>query len=123
MTHGAGHRVRAVSQPDPFDTETEVAARAEKARIDKLIRAEQVADFKWLMGQRRGRRIVWRLLERAGVFRTSFNPEALAMAFAEGRKNSGLEILADIHALVPELYPVMVKEANEHRITGDGRPR
>ena len=35
-------------------------------------------------GSKRGRRIVWRFLERAGVYRLSFNTNAMAMAFAEG---------------------------------------
>jgi len=63
------------------------------------------------MSSKRGRRILWRLLDRAGVFRLSFNTNAMAMAFAEGNRNEGLRYLALIHTLCPELYPTMVKEA------------
>lgn len=63
------------------------------------------------MGTKRGRRIVWQQLDRAGVFRLSFNTNAMQMAFAEGGRNEGLRTLAQIHATCPELYPVMLKEA------------
>lgn len=67
------------------------------------------------MTSKRGRRIVWRLLEEAGVFRISFNPNAMQMAFNEGNRNYGNKLLASIHALCPELYPVMVREVTNGR--------
>ena len=75
------------------------------------------------MGSKRGRRIVWRFLDRAGVFRLSFNTNAMTMAFAEGNRNEGLRILAQIHALCPELYTTMVKETNDYRNADDGPSR
>ena len=71
------------------------------------------------MSSKRGRRIVWRFLERAGVYRLSFNTNAMAMAFAEGNRNEGLRILAQIHTLCPELYAVMVKEQNRDNRNAD----
>ena len=70
-------------------------------------------DFKWLMGNKQGRRFVWRLLEKAGVFRTTFrlNNE---MAFLEGMRNMGLILVADIHEICPEKYHIMVKEADDN---------
>lgn len=62
----------------------------------------------WLMSGPRGRRIVWRALERAGVFRTSYSSDALAMAFAEGARNEGLRLLAAVQHL-PE-YSLMAPE-------------
>ena len=66
-------------------------------------------DVRWLMGTKRGRRIIWRLLERTGVFRTSFrlNNE---MAFLEGQRNVGLILIDLIHANCPEMYLTMLKE-------------
>lgn len=77
-------------------------------------------DLKWLMSSKRGRRIVWRLLEQAGVFRLSFNPNAMQMAFNEGGRNYGNRTLGQIHAYCSELYPVMVKE-NTDGNDGNGR--
>ena len=74
---------------------------------------EEAEDFKWLLSSRRGRRIVWRQLERTGVFRSSFNNNSMAMAFAEGQRNYGLQVLAQVHAHRPEAYALMVSENND----------
>lgn len=112
-----------MSNYDPLDIRSQERAKADTDQRNRLARDTEEADFKWLMGSKRGRRIVWRLLDRAGVFRLSFNTNAMAMAFAEGSKNEGLRLLAQIHTLCPELYPTMVKEANEHRNADDGSSR
>ena len=51
------------------------------------------SDIRALMKLAAGRRVVWRLLEYAGVWRSVFNPEPLRMAFAEGQRNLGLQLL------------------------------
>jgi hypothetical protein len=99
-----------VSNYDPIDIRGQERAQAEKVMRERLSRETEEGDFKWLMGNKRGRRIVWRLLDQSGVFRLSFNPNAMQMAFAEGNRNYGLQLLAMIHALCPELYPTLVKE-------------
>lgn len=111
-----------MSHDDPLDTEGHERSKAEAARLAKFARDTEEADFKWFMGSKRGRRIVWRSLERAGVFRLSFNTNSMAMAFAEGNRNEGLRTLMQIHALCPELYHVMVKEqVNDRRDIDDDR--
>jgi type IV secretory pathway TrbL component len=70
---------------------------------------------------KRGRRIVWRMLDQAGVFRSSFNTNAMTMAFAEGSRNQGLRMLAIIHASCPEQYPTMMKEQTDERTNDDGK--
>lgn len=99
-----------MSNYDPLDLRGQERVQADKAVRDKLGRENEEGDVRWLMGSKRGRRIVWRLLDQAGVFRLSFNPNALQMAFAEGTRNYGLHMLALIHSLCPELYPTMVRE-------------
>ena len=65
------------------DAETEeVGARARRER--------EVNDLKWLMAHPQGRRIVARLLDQAGVSRTSFSHSGSVMAFNEGRRDMGL---------------------------------
>lgn len=109
---------------DPLDIRGQDRAKAEQDLRDKVVREQEAADLKWLMGSKRGRRMVWRQLERAGVFRLSFNTNAMQMAFAEGNRNEGLRTLAQIHTLCPELYPVMVKEnVNDNRNDDDGSSR
>lgn len=105
---------------DPTDIRSQERAAAETDLRRKFSKDTEESDLKWLMSSKRGRRIVWRQLDRAGVFRLSFNTNAMAMAFAEGNRNEGLRILAQIHAVCPELYPTMVREANEQRDIDDG---
>lgn len=109
---------------DPTDIRGQERARENKELRAKLTRDTEEADFKWLMSSKRGRRIVWRLLDRAGVFRLSFNTNSMAMAFAEGNRNEGLRTIGLIHSLCPELYPVMVREqVNDNRNDADGNGR
>lgn len=100
-----------MSQRDPTDIFSQEPSDKDKARQAEI--DTELDDFKWLMSSKRGRRIVWRVLERAGVFRLSFNHNAMQMAFAEGNKNEGLRTLTMIHSVCAELYPTMVKEAND----------
>lgn len=110
-----------MSSYDPLDLRGQEKARSDQDTATRLARETEESDFRWLMGSKRGRRIVWRLLERAGVYRSSFNTNAAAMAFAEGNRNEGLRTVSLIHALCPELYPVMVKEnaGNERSSNND----
>lgn len=96
---------------DPIDTRGQEVDKAEAAERKRIVQANEDDDFKWLMSNKRGRRIVWRLLEQAGVFRISFSQNSMQMAFNEGGRNYGNKILAQIHLLCPELYPAMQKES------------
>ena len=99
---------------NPFDLPAQAKELADKAELERLVREQEEDDFKWLMSSRRGRRIVWKQLERAGIFRSSFDTNSMRMAFAEGSRNDGVRTLALIHTLCPDLYPVMVREATNH---------
>lgn len=107
---GSALQIAHMSHYDPLDVHAQQAAKSDKDTRARLERDTEEADFKWLMSSKRGRRILWHQLDRAGVFRLSFNPNAMQMAFAEGNRNEGLRTLAAIHSQCPELYPVMVKE-------------
>jgi hypothetical protein len=109
-----------MSSNDPLDLRGQEQASDDARRRERLARQSEDDDLKWLMGSKRGRRIVWRLLDRAGVFRSSFNTNAMQMSFAEGGRNEGLRILAQVHTLCPELYPVMLKEATNDRPSDNG---
>lgn len=97
---------------DPFDLHEQEARAQEKKERELLEQQGEESDVKWLMSNKRGRRIIWRLLNQSGVFRLSFNTDSMLMAFAEGNRNFGNRILSLIHSQCPELYPVMVKEQN-----------
>ena len=106
---------------DPTDLSAQVRAQAVKSQRDQVSAENEDVDLKWLMGSKRGRRIAWRLLDRAGVFRLSFNTNSMTMAFNEGVKNEGLRLLGLIHAVCPELYPTMIREQINDRNLDDGQ--
>ena len=105
---------------DPIDLRGQERAKSDKDMREKLARENEEADIKWLMGSKRGRRVVWRLMDQSGVFRLSFNTNSMQMAFAEGNRNFGNRMLAMIHEQCPELYSVMVKEQKNDRFADDG---
>jgi len=96
---------------NPLDISSqEDAARDESLRRQSAYETE-LADVKWLMERKQGRRFIWRLLDAAGVFRTSFHATAMIMAFNEGQRNYGIRLFSQVQTACPELYTVMLKEA------------
>ena len=109
-----------MSDYNPLDLKAQQKSKDSKKSADRIDRQNEESDIKWLMSSKRGRRFVWRLLEQAGVFRSSFNTNAMAMSFGEGNRNYGLQLLNLIHTLCPELYPTMLKEQKNVRNADDG---
>ena len=103
-----------MNQIDP-DQEALEKERIEKAELSKLALAEEIDDLKWMMKNRRGRRIIWRQLERAGVFHSPFSTDPLIMAKACGSKEYGFYTLEMIHVHAAEFYATMVEEARERK--------
>jgi hypothetical protein len=99
---------------DPFDLAAQQEAKIRKDDVARLERANEVEDLKWLMAYKQGRRIVWRQLEKYGVFRSVFRNDPLEMAFLEGIRNQGLQLIADIHEHCPARYAEMIKEQKEY---------
>lgn len=108
------------SDYDPTDLRGQQEGKREADAAKRMARETEIADLKWLMSNRRGRRIVWRLLRIAGTFRASFDTNAMRMAFNEGNRNVGNQWLAEVMDLCPEMYPVMEKEQRDDR-DGDGK--
>jgi hypothetical protein len=98
---------------DPLDIRSQERAQAEAEERALMASQIEIDDVKWLMSNKRGRRFVARLLERAGVWRLSFSTNALTMAFNEGTRNEGLRLLAQITAHCPDRYAEMLKESKE----------
>lgn len=93
-----------------MDLQGQEADREERERRVKFAALQETEDLKWLMSSKRGRRIVWRLLERAGVYRSSFNTNAMTMAFNEGVRNEGLRLVAQCAQHCPGSYAEMLAE-------------
>lgn len=92
---------------DPIESDAELAAKEAKAQR----RAQrEVEDLKWILADPRGRRFIARLLDRAGVHRSSFNNSGSVMAFNEGRREMGLFITAEVLEHAPKAYHQLLNE-------------
>lgn len=90
------------SDPEQVEKRTIEAARREKERLDVVAA---------LMASPQGRAWVWSELVAASIFSTTFvSGDPHASAFAEGGRNAGLRLLAQVMRAAPEQYPVMAKE-------------
>jgi hypothetical protein len=92
-----------------LDEDNEVQHEAIKQKADNE-RRTFVEDIKWLMSSPRGRRLVWWLLSKSGVSRTSFNNSGSVMAFNEGQRNIGLMLQAEVLEASPDSYMTMLNE-------------
>ncbi len=95
---------------DPLDTQRqEREAEAEELEAREKRRRE-LEDLKWLMAHPQGRRVMARLLEEAGVNRTSFNHSGSVMAFNEGKRHIGLFLTAEVLEASPGGYFKLLNE-------------
>ncbi len=95
---------------NPLDFEAQEACRRAEQERARTLQLQEAEDLKWLMNAKRGRRIVHRQLERAGVWQLSFNTNAMTMAFNEGRRNEGLALTTRLIRACPEQWALMIKE-------------
>lgn len=95
---------------DPTDLDSQEQAQAAKARRAQIAAKAEEEDLKWIMANKRGRRIVWGILANAGVFQLSFSTNAMTMAFNEGRRSEGLRMLALLQVHCPDQYQEMTRE-------------
>jgi hypothetical protein len=95
-------------------------SRREKEQ--RTIRRDQLTRIAALMADPIGRGYIYDLLSACHVFQSSFATNALAMAFAEGERNVGLQLTADLIAAAPDNYLLMLKEAGNVRPQPDPEP-
>lgn len=85
----------------------------EQAEANKRTDLLRKADYQQLMESKAGRGVFYRMLSDCGVYRTSFSPDALVMAYQEGRRSVGLKILADLQRYCPAECAQMINEGGE----------
>lgn len=81
----------------------------------KLLEDTRETGLRQILSTAEGRAFLWYLLERCGVYQSSFSADALTMAFNEGRRDIGNFILAAIHHVNPVAYLTMTQEAQEDK--------
>lgn len=91
-----------------------VEDRSHAKTRDEAAARQASEDFKWLMSERAGRRIVWRMLVSAGIYRSTYSGNPTDTAFNEGRRAFGLEIISAAMAN-SDLFVAMMKENEDVR--------
>ncbi len=91
--------------------------QVEPKKDEELARLQLEDDWRVQMSTPTGRRLVWGLLNRAGTFGPSFDERAAVMAYVEGRRSVGLELMAYLQRHHRAAYVQMHREANE-RVVG-----
>lgn len=82
----------------------------EAARRSKQRDLDRENGLRFIMSQREGRLWIWDFLADSGVFQTSFHTSNSVMAFNEGKRQRGLELLATLTRECPQDYLLMQSE-------------
>jgi hypothetical protein len=98
-----------MSDLDPADTKAIDARDAAKKERQNRGENQRIEDLKWLMADKRGRRIMWWLLTITGVFLNPFTGNSETF-FKCGKQFIGQVLMADVNLHTPEKYETMVKE-------------
>ena len=93
-----------------FNASDEKSVKSAKQK-DKNIRDTELEDIRLLLSKQWGRRLVWRLLEQTGMYRTSFTGNSTTF-FNEGQRNIGLWLVDEVLLADAEMYLLMIKENN-----------
>jgi hypothetical protein len=94
------------------DTKEQVRENQKQRDLEK---DRDQADFREVMRTEAGRRVIHRLLERAGIYRSSFTGQSNQTIFNEGNRNQGLQLLSDVMAFAPGSYELMMKENRDEQ--------
>ena len=84
----------------------------EAKKKEKRGRERDLEDLGVVLSGPAGRRFVWRYLGACGVFKTSMTGDSYTY-FNEGRRDVGLQLLADVMEADPNAYLLMTKEAKQ----------
>jgi len=92
----------------------EVRTRRQQ-ELARRIRERELNDMRAVLNTAEGRRFVWRLFDKAGIFRTSFTGNSTTF-FNEGQRNLGLLFFNDMMQAMPEAFALMQREQAELQI-------
>lgn len=101
-----------MKQDDIDPAKQEEAKQYRKLREGEQITAE-ANDVIALMLERQGRRIMFGLLSKCGVYTGSFAADPQLTAYNEGKRSVGLSYLDVLNAYCPDEFVLMLKEHAE----------
>lgn len=95
------------------------AADPHQVRRGRRVEAQREAQYRGALGEvlksREGRFVIWSLLERAGLYRTSLQVDPHQTYALEGRRNFGLELLEAVQNTDHKSYLLMEREARQRQ--------
>lgn len=94
---------------DPTDLRAHERDAEATGLVLDAVRKQELDDVRWLMSHKQGRRVARRLLEKAGIYRTSFTGNS-GTFFNEGMRNLGLFLFNDVMEVAPEQYVKLLEE-------------
>ena len=98
-------------------SQTKEIRRAEKAA--KQRETERIDFIVGSMSLRQGRAYYHDLLAACHIFNDPFTGDALVEAYSKGERNVGLRIYNDLVSNCPDLFVVMMQEANEKELINE----
>lgn len=87
--------------------------QAELTEALKRLRQREIDDLRKVLAIPQGRRLLWRILAEARIFRRSYASGAANSEtfFNEGRRDLGLMVLEEINQAKPDAFSTMQHEA------------
>lgn len=90
-----------------------IQTKEELEKNEEHLKERSRRDFEKILNMSEGRRVIWDLLENAGVWRNSFVAgDPNVTAFNEGKRDIGLMILQKIQNIKPQ---ALLQMSNEHK--------
>ena len=77
---------------------------------EKDLRKQQLNDIKTVLSNNSGRRLVWRLMERCGIFSSVYSETLPTMAYLSGQQDLGHFIMGEIVEADENLLLKMMKD-------------
>jgi hypothetical protein len=78
---------------------------------EKALRRQELAELRWVLSDRRGRRFLWKHLSTCGIYTTPYHPSGSTVYHNVGRGDVGRELLAQILEADQAAYLLMQQEA------------
>ena len=99
-----------------IDNQKDLELREQELLVE---RRNKERDIIAVMGTEEGRRFVWKLLSKTGLFHSKFIEKSLFMYWIAGRRDLGLEIFNELITACPELFWKMQAENIEKPETNE----
>lgn len=85
----------------------------EALRKAELRRKNEIKDLNAVLATKSGRAVIRRVLDRAGAFRDTFEPDSHAYAHAGGKRTIGLWLFNEVFSNNRKAFLQMMAEANK----------